>query len=185
MTKWLIRQQERDDSLERLAYLQIRDEEEPYHASKHRCTNVDGRTSSSVGICCHESRDQAHDSITCHRNSVSSRSVGRRQDFWRVCIQSSVIYVEEKVDHTSECNVLVCGANGSISVLVSCCPFVCTSCDSRKEEYHGYQGTNDHSVATSQIFPVAHETGRNWPEDTNDIRNHIVPPDVICARLAG
>ena len=29
VTKWLIRQQERDDSLERLAYLQIADEEEP------------------------------------------------------------------------------------------------------------------------------------------------------------
>lgn len=97
--------------------------EESYHASKERGTDIDRCTGRCVGVRCDESRDQAHDSITCNRNTIASCSMGRRQHFWRVCVQSAVVDVDEEVDHASECNVLRSRADGSISAIVSSCPF--------------------------------------------------------------
>lgn len=84
-----------------------------------------------IRSCRHSSRDKAHNSITCYRDSVACSSVCGGKDFWSIGIEGSVVDVNSEVDGAGKSKV--CGVSSDSGI--------------GEEECTGDEGANDHGVS--------------------------------------
>ena len=127
---------------------------------EQRGADVDRHARCRVPLGRHHRRDDTHDTIESHGNTIAGRTMSARQDLGCVGIQGAVVNVEAEVDQAGEDNVLVVLGHGGVA----------------EEEGAGDEGADDHGVLAAQQLGVAHETGEHGAEDTASVGERVVAP---------
>lgn len=93
----------------------------------------------------------------------------RKTHLGRVRIERAIVDIDGEVNGTGEADVLGGGAHRRV----------------REEESHGDQSADDHGIPAAEILPVAQEARGDGAEDAHGVCDHVVPPRVVRAVLAG
>ena len=107
-------------------------------------------------------RNNTHDTIACHSNSVARRPVCAGKNLWRVCVKRSIINVEEACNEASKRQILRRRLHGRI----------------RPEEGHCRQRTDNHGVLAAQQLRITHVRSNDWTGDSADVCNGVVAPSL-------